>query len=506
MSILQRVRGTQDLLPDAARRHRVVRETALRLAQLYGFAEIDIPIFEFTEVFARPIGEHTDIVAKEMYSLKDRGGEDLSLRPEFTAGLVRAVLSNSLTQSTPLKFFASGPVFRYERPQKGRYRQFHQIDAEILGVPHAQADIEVIALARRVLSELGIGDRVVLELNTLGDLASRSAYRDALVAYFSARWSDLSADSQRRLNVNPLRILDSKDPGDIHINEDAPAFDRYLNNESRNFFAQVRDGLDRLGIEYRLNPRLVRGLDYYTHSVFEFVTTDLGAQGTVLAGGRYDGLVRQMGGPDMPGVGWAAGIERLSLLIPKPAQSRRPVALIPIGRPAETHALTLAEQLRDAGLIVDLAYAGNLQRRMSRADKIGARAAVLFGEDEVTKNIFTVKDLDNKIQHEIDRNQLIAYLCYLTGIRQIVVVPDKERSNLISAVQNTLYNNWQLTPTILNNTVSTLTPNGIGPITIVSGTVGTLSNTSNLVGQIFSTPQHLPLLTGQVVSRHRTNA
>jgi histidyl-tRNA synthetase len=401
MPALQPVRGTQDLLPDAARRHRVVRETALRLAQLYGFAEIDIPIFEFTEVFARPIGEHTDIVAKEMYSLKDRGGEDLSLRPEFTAGLVRAVLSNSLTQSTPLKFFASGPVFRYERPQKGRYRQFHQIDAEILGVPQAQADIEVIALARRILNALGIGDRVMLELNTLGDPASRAGYRDALVAYFSARRSDLSEDSQRRLDANPLRILDSKDSGDIRINEDAPAFDQYLNDDSKRFYAQVRNGLDRLGIPARLNPRLVRGLDYYTHTVFEFVTTDLGSQGTVLAGGRYDGLVELMGGPQMPGVGWAAGIERLALLINDPAPPPRPVAVVPIGEPGESMALVIAEVLRHHGLSVDLGYSGNLARRMRRANRANARAAVLIGENEAARNVVTLRDLDSGDQTDV---------------------------------------------------------------------------------------------------------
>jgi histidyl-tRNA synthetase len=410
MPALQPVRGTQDLLPDVARRHRLVRETALRLAQLYGFAEIDIPIFEFTEVFARPIGEHTDIVAKEMYSLKDRGGEDLSLRPEFTAGLVRAVLSNSLTQSTPLKFFASGPVFRYERPQKGRYRQFHQIDAEILGVPQAQADIEVIALARRILNALGIGDRVMLELNTLGDPPSRAAYRDALVAYFSARRSDLSEDSRRRLEVNPLRILDSKDPGDTRINEDAPAFEDYLNFESRQFFADVRLGLDWLGIRYNLNSRLVRGLDYYTHTVFEFVTTDLGSQGTVLAGGRYDGLVELMGGPSMAGVGWAAGIERLALLIDEPEKPARPIAIVPIGLITDQPVLELAEELRAADFVVDLGYSGNVQRRMRRADRIGARAALMIGNDEVAANSVTVRDLDTGQQNTISRPELVAKL------------------------------------------------------------------------------------------------
>src|SRR6266571_3589605 len=366
MPALQPARGTQDLLPDIARRHRRVSETARATAALYGFAEMATPIFEFTEVFARPIGEHTDIVAKEMYTFTDRGGEEVTLRPENTAGVVRAVLSNGLTQSTPLKFFYSGPMFRYERPQKGRFRQFHQIGVELLGVATPQADIEVIALGRRILAALGIADRVVLELNTLGDPESRAAYREALVGYFSVRASELSEDSHRRLERNPLRILDSKDPGDQRIAREAPDFAAYLNEPSRDFFDRVRDDLDRLGIAYRLNPRLVRGLDYYTHTVFEFVTTDLGAQGTVLAGGRYDGLVEVMGGPAMPGVGWAAGIERLAMLIGEPPALARPIALVPLGEAAERAALKLGEALRDAGLVVELTYSGNLQRRMRR--------------------------------------------------------------------------------------------------------------------------------------------
>src|SRR5213075_2998260 len=377
MPELQPARGTQDLLPETMRRHRRVSDTAREQARLYGFAEIATPVFEFTEVFARPIGEHTDIVAKEMYTFTDRGGEEVTLRPENTAGVVRAVLSNGLTQSTPLKFFYSGPMFRYERPQKGRFRQFHQIGVELIGVAQPQADIEVIALGQRILNALGIAGRVVLELNTLGDPASRAAYRDALVGYFSARILELSEDSRRRLERNPLRILDSKDPGDQRLAAEAPDFAHYLNDASREFFARVRDGLDLLGIAYRPNPRLVRGLDYYTHTAFEFVTTDLGAQGTVIGGGRYDGLVELMGGPSMPGVGWAAGIERLAMLIAEPPATARPVALVPIGAEAETFMLRLAEDLRDRGLVVDLGYSGNIQRRMRRADRIGARAAVL---------------------------------------------------------------------------------------------------------------------------------
>jgi histidyl-tRNA synthetase len=415
MPELQPARGTQDLLPEMARRHRRVSDAARELAALYGFAEIATPIFEFTEVFARPIGEHTDIVAKEMYTFTDRGGEEVTLRPENTAGVVRAVLSNGLTQSTPLKFFYSGPMFRYERPQKGRFRQFHQIGVELLGVAQPQADIEVIALGQRILKALGIADRIVLELNTLGDPESRAAYRDALVGYFSARVSELSEDSRRRLERNPLRILDSKDPGDQRLAAEAPDFAEYLNDSSREFFARVRDGLDALGVVYRLNPRLVRGLDYYTHTAFEFVTTDLGAQGTVIGGGRYDGLVEVMGGPAMPGVGWAAGIERLALLIGDPPASSRPIALVPLGEAAEQVALKLAEDLRDTGLAVDLGYSGNLARRMRRADRIGARAAVLIGENELAQGALTVRDFDSGAQELVPLGELAARLKALVG-------------------------------------------------------------------------------------------
>ncbi|MGA7262826.1 MAG: histidine--tRNA ligase [Stellaceae bacterium] len=401
MRPLQPIRGTQDLLPEAARRHRQVGETARALAELYGFVEISTPIFEFTDVFARPIGEHTDIVAKEMYTFTDRGGEEVTLRPENTASVVRAVLSNGLVQSVPLKFFYNGPMFRYERPQKGRFRQFHQIGVEMIGVAQPQADIEVIASGRRILDALGIGDRIVLELNTLGDVESRAAYREALVSYFSARVSELSEDSRRRLERNPLRIFDSKEATDQRVTRDAPAFADYLNAESFRFFERVRAGLDRLGIKYRLNPRLVRGLDYYTHTAFEFVTTDLGAQGTVMGGGRYDGLVEMMGGPAMPGVGWAAGIERLAMLIGEPPGPRRPVAVVPVGDAGEAAALTIAEVLRYHGWAVDLGYSGNLARRMRRANRVNARVAVLIGEDEIARNVVALRDLDSGEQSDV---------------------------------------------------------------------------------------------------------
>ena len=401
MAGLQPVRGTQDLLPDAQRRHRAVIETARRIAGRYGYQEIATPIFEFTEVFARPIGETTDIVSKEMYTFQDRGGEEITLRPENTAGIVRAILSNGLTQSLPLKLFASGPMFRYERPQKGRFRQFHQIDVELIGVAQPLGDVEIIALGAEILDALGVLKRTMLELNTLGDTASRTAYRQALIAYYTQHHAKLSEDSLRRLEKNPLRILDSKDEADKRINAEAPPFKEYLTPEARDFFAKVRAGLDALEIAYRINPRLVRGLDYYSHTAFEFVTTDLGAQGTVLGGGRYDGLMGVMGGPETPGVGWAAGIERLALLIEEPAAPPRPIAIVPLGEAGEAMALKLAQSLRRAGFSIDLGYSGNIKRRLQRADKIKARAAVILGDNELARQVAALRDLDTGEQTEI---------------------------------------------------------------------------------------------------------
>ena len=398
---LQSARGTQDLLPAAMRRHRVVVEIAHAISERFGYDEIATPIFEFTEVFKRPIGETTDIVMKEMYSFDDKGGENITLRPENTAGVVRAVIANGLTQSLPLRFFYAGPMFRYERPQKGRFRQFHQIGVELIGVKEPEGDVEVIALGAEILRALGLLDRAELQLNTLGDAASRQAYRDALVKYFSQHAGQLSEDSRARLERNPLRILDSKDEADRKINDGAPGFEQHLTPESRDFFARVRAGLDALGIKYTLNPRLVRGLDYYTHTAFEFVTTELGSQGAVLAGGRYDGLMGVMGGPETPGVGWAAGIERLALMIAEPASPPRAIALVPIGEAGEKRALVLAQELRRDGFSVDLAYSGNLQKRMRRADKIKARAAVILGEDELKRGEAAVRDLDAGTQEAV---------------------------------------------------------------------------------------------------------
>lgn len=410
MSALQPVRGTHDILPDEMRRHRRVIETARELAERYGYLEMSTPIFEFTEVFRRPLGETSDVVSKEMYSFADRGGDEITLRPEATAAVVRAFLSAGLTHELPCKFFCHGPMFRYDRPQKARQRQFHQINVELLGIADPLGDIEMIALGVDILAEIGVLGRTQLELNTLGDPESRKAYRDVLVAYFSDHRDKLSAESAERLARNPLRILDSKDAGDRKVAAGAPALSDYLNQASRDFFAAVTEGLDALGIAYRLNPQLVRGLDYYTHSIFEFTTEDLGAQASVLGGGRYDGLVELLGGPPTPGVGWAGGIERLAMLMTDAPPAPRPIAMVPLGPAAESKALRLVQALRQAGFAVDLGFSGNLKKRMRRANKVGARAAVILGDNELAGNAATVRDLDSGEQELVSLDALSEHL------------------------------------------------------------------------------------------------
>ncbi len=397
MSTLQPVRGTHDLLPDEMRAFRHVVETGRTTASRYGFDEMATPIFEFSGVFARTLGDTSDIVTKEMYTFADRKGESITLRPEGTAGVARAFISNGLGNDLPFKVFYSGPMFRYERPQKGRQRQFHQIGVELLGVPDAQADVEVIALGRHILDSLGLKGNVTLEINTLGDTESREAYRGALVNYLSGHLGLLSADSRERLDRNPLRILDSKDEGDRAVIANAPLLGEYLNPASRAFYDDLKNGLMDLGLDYVENPRLVRGLDYYGHTAFEFTTDALGAQGTVMAGGRYDGLIKTMGGGATPGVGWAAGVERLSMLLAEPPAVARPVAMIPAGADPmiKREAMILTERLRRAGFAVDLGFSGNMGKRMKRANKVSARVAVIFGEDERLARAVTLRDLDS---------------------------------------------------------------------------------------------------------------
>jgi histidyl-tRNA synthetase len=399
MASLQPVRGTHDLLPEEAVRHRLVEETAFGVAKRYGYGEIATPIFEFTEVFARTLGETSDVVTKEMYTFADRSGDSITLRPEGTAGVARAFISGGLAQSLPLKLFYRGPMFRHERPQKGRLRQFHQVGVELLGVDSPLADVEVVAMAWRMLAELGLAGAVTLEINTLGDAESRAAYREALVAYLAPFRDKLSEDSRARLERNPLRVLDSKDEGDKAIVADAPSMAESLTPAAREFFAAVTGGLEALGVPYTVNPRLVRGLDYYCHTAFEFTTTALGSQGTVLAGGRYDQLIATMGGPTTPGIGWAAGVERLAMLVEAPAVVERPVAVVPMGD--SLAGLRVADGLRAAGIAVEMAFSGNMKKRMARANKAGARWAVILGEEEMARGAVSLKDLDSGAQDEV---------------------------------------------------------------------------------------------------------
>ncbi|MCJ8158339.1 histidine--tRNA ligase [Sphingomonas sp. LaA6.9] len=402
-----RIRGTQDMLGEAQRAFQHVIDTFDRVRGLYGFQRVEIPIFEATAVFARSIGETTDVVSKEMYTFPDRGGDSLTLRPEFTAGICRAYLTEGWQQFAPIKLAASGPVFRYERPQKGRYRQFHQIDAEIIGAAEPQADVELLVLADQLLRELGISDEVTLQLNTLGDAPTRDAWRTALVAHFEKYRGELSEDSLDRLTRNPLRILDSKDPRDRPIADSAPGIDQFLTQEAAAFFAQVTSGLDAAGVKWTRNETLVRGLDYYRHTAFEFVTDRLGAQGTVLAGGRYDGLIGSLGGPETPGVGWAAGIERLAMLAGAPQGEGPQVALIPMGAAAEAAAQGIVATLRRAGVSADMAYRGNMKKRMQKANAAGARFAVILGDDELAKGVAAVKDLGSGAQSEVSLDTLV---------------------------------------------------------------------------------------------------
>jgi histidyl-tRNA synthetase len=410
---MQPIRGTHDLLPKEKALHDFIDQTAHQVSGLYGYSAVATPILEFNQVFNRTLGETSDVVSKEMYTFEDRNGELITLRPEGTAPLARALISNKLTQELPQKFYTCGPMFRYERPQKGRQRQFHQISVELFGVEEPEGDVEVIALAAHVLKSLGVLDKTTLFLNTLGDQESRQAYRQALVTYFQSHQSSLSVDSQSRLEKNPLRILDSKDPGDQALVKNAPLSAPYLTDFSRKFFHTVCEGLTQLGISFIVDPRIVRGLDYYCHTTFEFITQELGAQGTVLAGGRYNGLVKTLGGPDIPGIGWAGGMERLALLLPSQPSSPRPLAIVPMDESAQAHARKLAHDLRHAGFPVELAYGGNGGKRLKRAHKVGASRALILGSQEMERGEILVRHMDSGEQESIPQSNLISYLTSL---------------------------------------------------------------------------------------------
>ncbi len=401
MTTPQPVRGTQSLLGEDVDRFHAVIDAFDRVRRLFGFKRVEVPVIEPTAVFARTIGETTDVVSKEMYSFEDRGGELITLRPEFTAGICRAYLSEGWQQYAPLKLAVHGPAFRYERPQKGRFRQFHQLDAEIIGAGEPAADVELLSFGDQLLRELGIPDGVTLQLNTLGDAETRDAWRAALVEYFQAHRGSLSEDSLTRLERNPLRILDTKNADERPIADAAPSIDDYLTPEASEFFAQVTAGLDAAGVQWTRNARLVRGLDYYRHTAFEFVTDRLGAQGTVLAGGRYDGLIESLGGPHTPAVGWAAGIERLAMMIEAPSPETSTVAVVPLGERAEAEGQKIVAGLRREGISADMAYRGNMKKRLSRANASGAQYALILGDNELDAGEAQLKDLTTGEQRAV---------------------------------------------------------------------------------------------------------
>lgn len=407
MSRINAIRGMNDILPEATPRWQQL-ETALRsLMQRYGYREIRLPVVEPTPLFKRAIGEVTDIVEKEMYSFEDRSGESLTLRPEGTAGCVRACLEHGLTHNQSPKLWYTGPMFRYERPQKGRYRQFHQFGVETFGQAGADMDAELVLMTARLWQSLGLTDVVSLEINSLGESEGRAAYRQALVTYLEQFRTQLDDDSQRRLTTNPLRILDSKDANTQAILVNAPQLSDYLDEGSRQHFATLCAQLDACGVTYRVNPNLVRGLDYYNKTVFEWVTTVLGSQGTVCAGGRYDGLVAQLGGQATPAVGFAIGLERLVLLLdavhPVSESVEADVMVLALGEGTAQHAICLAEQLRDALPALRIVYncgGGSFKSQFRKADKSGAQLALIVGEAEVTTNTVGIKWL------RVDREQI----------------------------------------------------------------------------------------------------
>lgn len=406
MTVLQPVRGTHDYYGETYLKHDFIHRLALELALRHNYTPLSTPIFEFSSVFKRSLGDSSDVVSKEMYSFIDRNGEELTLRPEGTAAAARALISLGLAHDLPQKFYYCGPMFRYERPQKGRTRQFHQLALEIFGAESPQADAEVITLAAVFLKKLGIFDRTVLELNTLGDTLSRQQYRIALVDYLNQYQQGLSSDSQRRLQTNPLRILDSKSPQDQEIVKNAPLLNDFLTASAREFFDQVCTLLTAAQIPFVINPFIVRGLDYYCHTTFEFITTELGAQGTVLAGGRYDGLVKMLGGPDVCGIGWAAGIERLEALTHIPLKPQQYAVIIPLTQAAEAESWALYTRLQQTNIACSLDYSGNASKRLKRAHKKGVQSVFLVDPDQPLGSI-VVRCLQTGMQQILTEQELI---------------------------------------------------------------------------------------------------
>ena len=410
MQKFRTVRGVHDLLPYELHKHNIVVNTGLEISGKYNYSQIEIPIFEFSEVFTKPLGETSDIVTKENYIFKDRSEDELMLRPEGTSGVVRAFLNAGLIQDLPQRFSYNGPMFRYERPQKGRLRQFKQLGVECLGLSSPMADIEVMSLGHDFLDKLNILDKITLKINSLGDFDSRKNYRDSLVDYLRDYQSKLSKDSLRRLSINPLRILDSKNEEDQKIIQNAPSIFEYLNIDSKTRFEDVCKGLDYLNIKYQIDKKLVRGLDYYCHTAFEFTTNELGTQGTLLAGGRYDGLSKMLGGPDVPGVGWAAGIERLALMVQSEFVNAIDVVLVGQCENFNYLLLPIMKKLIQEGIKSEIIYSGNFSKKFKRANKIKASYAIILGKEEINKKIFKLKDLISGFEELLNLDQIIKKL------------------------------------------------------------------------------------------------
>ncbi|HZX23152.1 MAG TPA: histidine--tRNA ligase [Woeseiaceae bacterium] len=411
------IRGMNDVLPPDTGRWQHLEDTVRDVLESYGYRQMRLPLLEYTELFRRSIGEVTDIVEKEMYTFEDRNGDSLTLRPEATAGVVRAAISNGLLHNQRHRLWTTGPMFRYERPQKGRYRQFHQIDVEALGYPGPDIDAEMILMSARLWRRLGIR-RIRLQINSLGTPASRGHYREVLVEYFRAHRDRLDEDSIRRLDTNPMRILDSKNAGMEDVVAGAPDITEHLDDESAAHFAELQRILSAAGVDYTVNPRLVRGLDYYTRTVFEWVTDALGAQGAVCSGGRYDGLVEHLGGAPTPAIGWALGMERLVALFEEEGgaepDSAPAVYVVAVGETAAATAFALAERLRDGlpGHAVEVnAGGGSFKSQLKRADRSGARYAVVLGENEIAAGEAGLKPLrTDEPQRSVAFDELAAVL------------------------------------------------------------------------------------------------
>ena len=407
---LQSVRGTHDHLPEDMYKYNNIITKAENISALYGFKPMATPIFEFSNVFKKTLGESSDIVTKEMYTFKDKGDEEITLRPEGTAGIVRAIISNGLSQEMPFKSFYHGPMFRYERPQKGRLRQFHQIGIELLGTKSEQADIEIIACANNLIKALDIDGSSTMHINSLGNITERKTYIADLLIYLKDFKNKLSISSIDRFEKNPLRILDSKSEEDIEIIKNAPKLINYLESESKDSFNKVLEGLNNLNITYEINHKLVRGLDYYNNTTFEFITNKLGSQSAILAGGRYDNLMKQMGGPDIPGIGWAAGIERLALLATIKKGQKKKISIIPIGIENNILCMKLANELINKNISIDLGYSGNLKKRLKQANKVSADYAIIIGNEEVENNHAIIRNLETGSQDNIKLDKLVKHI------------------------------------------------------------------------------------------------